>query len=81
MKTFNQAIIEAIIENDLVENFEVINDCEIKNLDTNHISFHVYDEKTASEVAENEDGSFRNYDGFECINFDFEDKTYYFVKQ
>jgi len=61
MKTFNQTIIEAIIEN--------------------NTSYHVYDEKTASEVAENEDGSFRNYDGSECINFDFEGETYYFVKQ
>lgn len=81
MKNFNETIREAIIENDLVENFEIINDFEIKNADMNHVLFHVYDEKTASEVAENEDEIFRNYDGTECITFDFEGLTYYFVKQ
>jgi hypothetical protein len=81
MKNFNETIKEAIIENDLVENFEIINDCEIKNTDMNHISFHVYDENTASDVAENADGSFSNWDGTECINFEFENETYYFVKQ
>lgn len=75
MKNLTDTIRKEIIENDLVENFEIINDCSI--VVEGKEKFQVQPENVAEEVLED----FKNYDGFHAHSFDFDGETYFFVKQ
>jgi hypothetical protein len=78
MKTLEQTIREELNEKFNVEN------CEVEILDDTLIlidgieKYQVVDENTAIEILGDE---LRNFDGFKAQIFDFEDVTYYFVKQ
>lgn len=75
MKTLTETIKQEIIENGLVENFEIVDDYSVR-VDGKE-KFQVQPKNVAEEVLED----FKNYDGFEAHSFDFEGETYYFVKQ
>ena len=75
MKTLNETI-RTEVENQLgIENFEVVN--EVSIMVEGREKYQVVPEEVAETVLED----FRNYDGFKAAKFDFEDVTYYFVKQ
>jgi YHS domain-containing protein len=75
MKNLTETIRQEIIENDLVENFEIINECSV--MVNGKEKFQVQPENVAQEVLED----FKNYDGFEAHSFNCKGETYYFVKQ
>lgn len=58
-----------------IENFEIVNEISIRI--EGREKYQVVPENIAVEVLEN----YRNYDGFPAHSFEFEDVTYYFVKQ